>query len=192
MVIYSSCIFEYFLISIIMFNFIDWYLEGVWCNSEMHHFFLGGKLSVIVFWPPFSPQGLHRCYIYFQKIFSARTCITTIIISNLVHYITCWVSAFPHPDLIKFPYFTDLTSVKEGIAREWKEAPQRQGEDRVTLRKTPTVIDTKDRFTCFSRAWNQSSFCVDPSWLDTGLQKLLSGRLFPVWLELYFVPSRRI
>jgi hypothetical protein len=38
-----------------------------------------------------------------------------------------------YPDLIKLPYFADL-SLKEGIGGE--NMPQRQGEDRMTLRKT--------------------------------------------------------
>jgi hypothetical protein len=49
-----------------------------------------------------------------------------------------------YPDLIKLPYFADLTQSKrrQGVKRE----AQRQGEDRVTLRKTllyrPAVVSS--------------------------------------------------
>jgi hypothetical protein len=87
-------------------------------NSEMHPFFCG-KLSFILFWPPlplFLSASTAAAY-----IFIAPTCTTIIISSN--------------PDLVKFPYLANLSQRGD---KGWKEA-QRQGEDRVTLRKTLCV-----------------------------------------------------
>jgi hypothetical protein len=42
-----------------------------------------------------------------------------------------------YPDLIKFPYFVDLTQRGD---RGWKEA-RKEGEERVTLRKTLMSLD---------------------------------------------------
>jgi hypothetical protein len=92
-------------------------------NSEMHHF-----LCRTEFHPSFLfPERLHSCYIYFH---CSR-------MYNYYNYLDpCALNAeFQHlipKSLIKLPYFADLTQTGD---RGWKEA-QRQGEDRMTLRKT--------------------------------------------------------
>jgi hypothetical protein len=172
MVIYSSYIFEFFLISI-MLNFIEWYPEGVWCNSEMHHFVFGGKLCIF-FSEDFLCSYMYNYYNYLEPC---------------LHYMLSF--SISHQDLIKFPYFTDLTSVKEGIGSEVR--PPKTGWRQSDFKENSNSHTYKDRFTCFFRAWNQSSFLCGP--LMTGhrfTKKLLSGRLFCGWVELYFIPSRRI
>jgi hypothetical protein len=52
-------------------------------------------------------------------IFTAPTCTTTIITSNLVHYMLSFTISYW--DLIKLPYFADLTQRED---RGWKEAPK--------------------------------------------------------------------
>jgi len=62
-----------------------------------------------------------------HHIFTAPTCRTSIITTNLVHEMLSFNISYP--DLIKLPNFADLTQRGD---RGWKEA-QREGEDRMTL-----------------------------------------------------------
>jgi hypothetical protein len=93
-------------------------------NWKMHHF-----LCQTEFYPVLTPSFLFperlRCYyIYFHCSY----------MYNYYNYLEpCALNAeTPYPNLIKFPYFADLTQRGD---RGWKEAP-RQGEDKMNLKKT--------------------------------------------------------
>ncbi len=97
-----------------------------------------GTLSFIRFWPHlsfFMSASTAATY-----IFTASTCTTTII----GYLEPCALNAefsklsISYPDLIKLPYFADLNQRGD---RGWKEA-QREGEDRMTLRKT--LVDSSE------------------------------------------------
>ncbi len=128
----------------------------------------GAKLSFILFWPVLLfPERLHWCHIYFH---------CSHMYNHYIYLQPCVLNAIKtfsisYPDLIKLPYFAD----REWRDRGWKEA-QRLGEDRMTLRKTLTIIP-KPR-----KKW-KACISTDGYLISMNILPRQGGRSLPQWIS---------